>query len=110
VVPFLSRTSPYYRSPIPTEYADPVPARLRHVPLVPFLRRVLTRPNLLLELLLIRVTYAAYQKVRLAATGGSNSGGRARAEEHGHQVLDIERFLHIDIEHWVNHTVVKVDW
>ncbi|MFI6655847.1 bifunctional glycosyltransferase 87/phosphatase PAP2 family protein [Streptomyces sp. NPDC050523] len=109
-VPFLSRTSPYYRSPIPTEYAAPVPARLKHVPLLPFLRRVLTRPNLLLELLLIRVTYAAYQKVRLAATGGSNSAGRVRAEHHGRQILDIESFLHIDVEHWVNHAVVKVDW
>ncbi|MGI5454409.1 bifunctional glycosyltransferase 87/phosphatase PAP2 family protein [Streptomyces sp. CA-249302] len=110
VVPFLSRTSPYYRAPIPTEYAAPVPARLKHVPLLPFLRRVLSRPNLLLELLLIRVTYAAYQKVRLAATGGSNEAGRVRAEHHGYQILDLERFLHIDIEHWVNHAVVKVDW
>ncbi|WP_329344382.1 phosphatase PAP2 family protein [Streptomyces sp. NBC_00663] len=110
VVPFLSRTSPYYQTPIPTEYAEPVPARFRRVPLLPFLKRVLTRPNLLLELLLIRVTYAAYQKVRLAATGGTNSEGRARAEEHGQQVLDLERWLHIDIEHWANHAVVKVDW
>nr|WP_079082980.1 bifunctional glycosyltransferase 87/phosphatase PAP2 family protein [Streptomyces antibioticus] len=110
VVPFLSRTSPYYRTPIPTEYAEPVPARFRRVPLLPFLKRVLARPNLLLELLLIRVTYAAYQKVRLAATGGTNSEGRARAEEHGQQILDIERWLHIDIEHWANHAVVQVDW
>ncbi|MFF3331119.1 bifunctional glycosyltransferase 87/phosphatase PAP2 family protein [Streptomyces sp. NPDC002888] len=110
VVPFLSRTSTYYRAPIPTQYAPPVPARFRHVPLVPFLRRVLTRPNLLLELLLIRVTYAAYSKVRLAATGGSNSKGRVRAEEHGRQILDVERFLHIDIERAVNHAVAKVDW
>jgi hypothetical protein len=110
VIPFLSRTSPHYQTPVATEYAEPVPARLRHVPLLPFLRRVLSRPNLLLELLLIRVTYAAYQKVRLAATGGTNSGGRARAEHHGHQILDIERFLHIDIEHWANHAVVKVGW
>lgn len=109
-VPFLSRTSEYYRRPVPTEYAEPVPARWRHVPLIPFLRRVLTRPNLLLELLLIRVTYAAYQKVRLAATGGTNSGGRARAEHHGHEILSIERFLHIDIEHAVNHWVVKVEF
>ncbi|MGW7303528.1 MULTISPECIES: bifunctional glycosyltransferase 87/phosphatase PAP2 family protein [unclassified Streptomyces] len=106
-VPFLSRTSPYYQTPIPTRYADPVPTRFKHVPMVPFLRRVLTRPNLLLELLLIRVTYAAYAKIRLAATGGSNSAGRARAEEHGQQILDIERFLHIDIEHTLNHAVVK---
>ncbi|MCT7354012.1 phosphatase PAP2 family protein [Streptomyces sp. 15-116A] len=109
-VPFLSRTSPYYRSPVPTRYAAPVPARFSWIPLLPFLRRVLTRPNLLLELLLIRVTYAAYAKVRLAATGGSNSAGRARAEEHGHQILDLERVLHLDIEHAVNHAVVKIDW
>ncbi|MFG2885830.1 bifunctional glycosyltransferase 87/phosphatase PAP2 family protein [Streptomyces sp. NPDC048297] len=106
-VPFLSRTAPSYRRPVPARYAPPVPARFRHVPLLPFLRRVLTRPNLLLELLLIRVVYAAYQQVRLAATGGSVSAGRARAEHHGHIVLDIERFLHIDIEHWVNHAVVR---
>ncbi|MEU9665742.1 bifunctional glycosyltransferase 87/phosphatase PAP2 family protein [Streptomyces bobili] len=110
VMPFLSRTSPYYRTPIPTRYAAPVPARWRRVPLLPFLRRVLTRPNLLLELLLIRVTYAAYQQVRLAATGGTISGGRERAEAHGREILDIERFLHIDIEHWANHAVVKVGW
>jgi hypothetical protein len=109
-VPFLSRTSPYYQSPIATEYAPQVPARFRRVPLAPFLRRVLTRPNLLLELLLIRVVYAAYQQVRLAATGGTISGGRARAEHHGHIVLGIERFLHIDVEHWANHAVVKVGW
>ncbi|MEV7070645.1 bifunctional glycosyltransferase 87/phosphatase PAP2 family protein [Streptomyces sp. NPDC093990] len=110
VIPFLSRTSPHYRTPIPAEYAAPAPTRFRHVPLLPFLRRVLTRPNLLLELLLIRVTYAAYQQVRLAATGGSNSAGRATAEKHGQQILDLERLLHIDIEHWANHAVVKVDW
>ncbi|MFE2422113.1 bifunctional glycosyltransferase 87/phosphatase PAP2 family protein [Streptomyces hokutonensis] len=110
VMPFLSRTSEYYRRPIPTEYAEPVPARWKHVPLIPQLRRVLTRPNLLLELLLIRVTYAAYQQVRLAATGGTNAGGRATAEHHGHQILSIEQFLHIDIEHAVNHWVVKVDF
>ncbi|MES5821446.1 bifunctional glycosyltransferase 87/phosphatase PAP2 family protein [Streptomyces sp. RG80] len=106
-VPFLTRTSPYYRSPVPTRYAEPVPARFRRVPLLPSLKRVLTRPNLLLELLLIRVTYAAYQKVRLAATGGTNSGGRARAEAHGRQILDLERWLHIDIERWANHAIVK---
>ncbi|WP_327694534.1 bifunctional glycosyltransferase 87/phosphatase PAP2 family protein [Streptomyces sp. NBC_00459] len=110
VVPFLSRTSEHYRSPVPTDFAAPVPARFGRVPLMPFLRRVLTRPNLLLELLLIRVTYAAYQKVRLAATGGTTTGGRSTAEAHGHQIHDIEKFLHIDIEHWVNHTVVKIGW
>ncbi|MEV5934311.1 phosphatase PAP2 family protein [Streptomyces sp. NPDC052079] len=109
-VPFLSRTSQYFRAPIPTRYAEPVPARFAFVPLVPFLRRVLLRPNLLLELLLIRVTYAAYATIRLAATGGSNSGGRARAEEHAQQILDLERLIHMDIEHAVNHAVAKIGW
>jgi hypothetical protein len=110
VVPFLPRTSPHYRTPVPAECAEPVPARWRHVPLLPFLRRVPTRPNLLLELLLLRVTYAAYQQVRLAATGGTNSGGRPRAEAHGRDVLALERFLHIDVERAVNHWVVGVTW
>lgn len=109
-VPFLSRASPTYQSPIPTEYAPAAPARFRHVPLVPFLRRVLTRPNLLLELLLLRVAYAAYSQVRLAATGGSVSAGRAEAEEHAWQILGLERALHLDIEHWANHAVVRTDW
>ncbi|MEU5577585.1 bifunctional glycosyltransferase 87/phosphatase PAP2 family protein [Streptomyces huasconensis] len=109
-VPFLSRAHPQYQNPIPTEYAAPVPARLRRVPLIPFWRRVLTRPNLLLELLLIRVGYSAYQQVRLAATGGTISGGRATAEHHGEQIHAIERFLRIDVEHWVNHAVVRAGW
>ncbi|WP_055694991.1 bifunctional glycosyltransferase 87/phosphatase PAP2 family protein [Streptomyces prasinopilosus] len=109
-VPFLPRTSPYFRTPVPTRYAEPVPARFRHVPLLPFLRRVVTRPNLLLELLLIRVTYTAYSKVRLAATGDSHTQGRARAEEHAHRILDLERLLHMDIEYAVNHAVVEIGW
>ncbi|MFC8393679.1 bifunctional glycosyltransferase 87/phosphatase PAP2 family protein [Streptomyces sp. NPDC057238] len=109
-VPFLSRGSPYFRTPVPTPYAPPVPARFGFVPLLPFLRRVLIRPNLLLEILLIRVTYTAYAQVRLAVTGGSNSAGRVRAEEHGQQILDLERLLHMDIEHAVNHAVVKIGW
>ncbi|MET9578843.1 MULTISPECIES: bifunctional glycosyltransferase 87/phosphatase PAP2 family protein [Streptomyces] len=109
-VPFLPRGSPFYRSPEPAAYATAAAGRFRHVPLVPFLRRALTRPNLLLELLLLRVTYAAYSQVRLAAGGGSNSAGRAEAEEHGRQVYDLERVLHLDIERWANHTVVGIDW
>ncbi|MET9757655.1 bifunctional glycosyltransferase 87/phosphatase PAP2 family protein [Streptomyces sp. NPDC006372] len=109
-VPFLSRTSPYYQSPRPAEYAPTAPSRFRRVPLVPFLRRVLNRPNLLLELLLLRVAYAAYSEIRLAATGGSNSAGRAGAEEHGRQILGLERALHIDVERWANHLVAGTTW
>ncbi|MFJ3935925.1 bifunctional glycosyltransferase 87/phosphatase PAP2 family protein [Streptomyces parvus] len=105
LAPFLPRTSPYWQHPAPTDYAKPVAARWRRVPLLPFWRRVFTRPNLLLELLLIRVVYDAYAQVRLAARAG-----RPLAEEHGRQIHAIEQWLHIDIEHWVNHTVVKIDW
>ncbi|WP_409236072.1 bifunctional glycosyltransferase 87/phosphatase PAP2 family protein [Streptomyces sp. PA5.6] len=107
VVPFLSRSHPQYREPVPTVYAEPVPARWSRIPLVPFWRRVLARPNLLLELLLIRVGYSAYQQVRLAATGGTISGGRADAEQHGAQIHAIEQFLHIDVEHWFNHLTAR---
>ncbi|GHH84447.1 membrane protein [Streptomyces sulfonofaciens] len=104
-VPFLSRTSPYFQTPVPTEYAPAVRSRWRHVPLLPFWRRVVTRPNLLLELLLIRVCYSCYDYVREAARGG-----RAAAERHGLWVHSAERALGIDIEHWANHTVVGVPW
>ncbi|MGW0312138.1 bifunctional glycosyltransferase 87/phosphatase PAP2 family protein [Streptomyces flavidovirens] len=103
-VPFVSRTSPYWLQPLPTDYARPVAGRWRRVPLLPFWRRVLTRPNLLLELLLIRAGYSAYSQVRTAATGG-----RATAEENARQVVSVEQFLHIDIERWINHAVVKTD-
>ncbi|SCF66814.1 Protein of unknown function [Streptomyces sp. Ncost-T10-10d] len=103
--PFLPRTSPYWQHPIPTDHAAPVAARWGRVPLLPFWRRVLSRPNLLLELLLIRVVYSAYSHVRLAATVG-----RATAEHHGRQVHTLEQWLHIDIEHWANHAVVEVPW
>ncbi len=104
-VPFLPRTSPYWQQPVPADHARPVASRFGRVPLLPFWRRVLSRPNLLLELLLIRVVYSAYAKVRLAATAG-----RPTAEEHGRQVHGLEQWLHIDIEHWVNHTVVGIGW
>ncbi|MGW1405068.1 bifunctional glycosyltransferase 87/phosphatase PAP2 family protein [Streptomyces sp. NPDC002403] len=102
-VPFLPRTSEYWQHPVPTDCAAPVPARWSRVPLLPFWRRVLSRPNLLLELLLIRVVYSAYAHVRLAATAG-----RATAEHHGRQIHSIEQWLHIDIEHRVNHAVVEI--
>ncbi|MYS35031.1 uncharacterized protein DUF2029 [Streptomyces sp. KhCrAH-43] len=101
--PFLPRTSPYWQRPVPTAYARPVPARWSRVPLLPFWRRVLSRPNLLLELLLIRVVYSAYAHVRLAATAG-----RATAERHGRQIHSVEQWLHIDIEHRINHAVAGV--
>ncbi|MEU8586776.1 bifunctional glycosyltransferase 87/phosphatase PAP2 family protein [Streptomyces sp. NPDC048664] len=107
-VPFLPRASPYYRAPVPTACAAGPPARIGRLALPPVARRVLERPNLLLELLLIRVTYAAYSEVRLAATGGDPTAARALAEHHGDQVRHLERALHVDVEHAVNHAVAQV--
>ncbi|WP_258534342.1 bifunctional glycosyltransferase 87/phosphatase PAP2 family protein [Streptomyces sp. PT12] len=64
-----------------------------------------SRPNLLLELLLIRVGYWAYSWVRSYARGD-----RETAEAHGHQILDIQRFLHIDIEYGLNQLVAETRW
>ncbi|WP_082317793.1 bifunctional glycosyltransferase 87/phosphatase PAP2 family protein [Streptomyces sp. NRRL WC-3549] len=103
VAPFLPRSSPHWARPVPTDHVQPVAPRFSWVPLLPFWRRVLSRPNLLLELLLIRVVYSAYAKVRLAAAVG-------RPTAHGRQIHSLEQWLHIDVEHWVNHTVVGISW
>ncbi|MHC0432943.1 bifunctional glycosyltransferase 87/phosphatase PAP2 family protein [Streptomyces sp. O3] len=105
LVPFIARTSPYFQTPEPTAYEAPAPARWKWVPLVPFWRRALSRPNLLLELLLIRVGYSIYQQTRILATGS-----RAAAEEHGERVLAIEQALFLDVEHWFNRVVVDTPW
>ncbi|AYV27552.1 Polyprenol-phosphate-mannose-dependent alpha-(1-2)-phosphatidylinositol mannoside mannosyltransferase [Streptomyces sp. ADI95-16] len=104
-VPFLSRSSAYWREPVPTAYGRPAAARLARVPLLPVWRRVLARPNLLLELLLIRVGYSLYSHIRAAAPTS-----RGLAEGHGSQIHAVERALGIDIEYAVNHAVVETPW
>lgn len=104
-VPFLPRASPYWREPVPTAYGQPAAARWQRVPLLPFWRRVLSRPNLLLELLLIRVGYSLYSHIRAAAPTS-----RDLAEGNASQILGFERALGIDIEHAVNHAVVDTPW
>jgi len=84
-VPFLSRTSPLWDRPV--------------------VAGLLSRPNLVLELLLIRVGYWIYSYIRSAVPNG-----RALAESHGRQIIGIERFLHINVEHWLNHKVAGVPW
>ncbi|MGP3947376.1 bifunctional glycosyltransferase 87/phosphatase PAP2 family protein [Streptomyces sp. 7N604] len=105
-VPFLDRGSPHWDRPVPTRYAEREPAapgRLPWIPSIPllgFLRRPLSRPNLLLELLLIRAGYFCYAYIR-----GSAPETRGVAEDHARQILDMEVALHIDIERWFNHLV-----
>lgn len=84
-VPFVSRTSPAWDSPAASG--------------------PLSRPNLMLELLLIRVGYWAYSYVR-----GHAPDSRALAEGHGDQILGMETFLHIDIEHTINKLAVRTGW
>ncbi|MBQ1161211.1 phosphatase PAP2 family protein [Streptomyces sp. A73] len=84
-VPFLPRTSP--------AWADPQPSGL------------LSRPNLMLELLLIRVGYWAYSYVR-----GHAPDSRSLAEGHGDQILTVESFLHIDMEHSLNKLAARTEW
>lgn len=104
-VPFLPRTSPYWRAPVPTLYGRPAAARWSRVPLLPFWRRVLSRPNLLLELLLIRVGYSLYSHIRAAAPTS-----RSLAEGNGGEIHALERALGIDIERAVNRAVVDTPW
>ncbi|GGO80320.1 bifunctional glycosyltransferase 87/phosphatase PAP2 family protein [Wenjunlia tyrosinilytica] len=105
VMPFLTRSNPAWDRPVPTEVAAPARTRFRWLPLLRALPRPLNRPNLLLELLLIRVGYWVYSFIR-----GSVPDQRSVAEHHGRQVLDIEGALFMDIEHWLNHQVIKVSW
>ncbi|WP_193553412.1 bifunctional glycosyltransferase 87/phosphatase PAP2 family protein [Streptomyces orinoci] len=105
LVPFLSCRSAAWNRPTPTPFAEPQPGRFSWVPLLGFWRRPLNRPNLLLELMLIRVGYFVYSYIR-----GSAPDERSVAEHHGRQILGIEKFLHVDVEHGFNHFVAGVDW
>lgn len=84
-IPFVSRESPAWNSPVASS---------------PF-----SRPNLMMELLLIRVGYWAYSYVR-----GHAPDSRTLAEGHGDQILGLESVLRIDIEHSVNMLAVRTGW
>ncbi|WP_190112600.1 bifunctional glycosyltransferase 87/phosphatase PAP2 family protein [Streptomyces cinnamoneus] len=105
VVPFLSRSSAAWDAPAPTPVAEPQRGRFAWVPLLGFFKRALNRPNLLLELMLIRVGYWVYSYVR-----GQAPDSRSLAESHGRQIIGVEEFLHIDVEHGFNHFVAGVGW
>ncbi|MFI9200592.1 bifunctional glycosyltransferase 87/phosphatase PAP2 family protein [Streptomyces sp. NPDC053048] len=104
-VPFLPRTSPLWDRPLPTPVAEPQRGRFAWVPLLGFFKRALNRPNLLLELMLIRVGYWAYSYIRAQAPDS-----RGLAESHGRQIIRIEEFLWMDVEHGFNHFVAGIGW
>lgn len=61
------------------------------------------RPNLILELVLIQVGYGFYTWIRNAAPNRAHL-----AVDNAKQILGIERFLHVDIERWLNHATRTV--
>jgi hypothetical protein len=61
------------------------------------------RPNLILELVLIQVGYGFYTWIRNAAPNHAH-----RAVDNANQILAVERFLHVDIERWLNHATRAV--
>jgi hypothetical protein len=63
------------------------------------------RPRLIIEIALIAVSYIVYGQIRNAVPDHASV-----AIGHAHQILDIERFLRIDVEHAVNHAVNSVTW
>ncbi|WP_435878750.1 bifunctional glycosyltransferase 87/phosphatase PAP2 family protein [Streptomyces klenkii] len=99
-VPFLSRAAEGWARPVPTPVTEPQRGRFSWVPLFRFWRRPLTRPNVLLELMLLRVGYWFYMFIRSRAPDE-----RFPAEAHGRQILGAEEFLHIDVERGFNHFV-----
>jgi hypothetical protein len=85
VVPFLPRSAPLWDRPLPSG--------------------PLSRPNVMLELLLIRVGFWIYSYVR-----GLAPDERGTAEHHGDMVLAAESALRIDIEHGLNQLTAHTHW
>ncbi len=84
-VPFLSRSAPLWDRPLPSG--------------------PLSRPNVMLELLLIRVGFWIYSYVR-----GLAPDERGRAEHHGDMVLAVESALRIDVEYGLNQLTAHTHW
>ncbi|UGQ08978.1 phosphatase PAP2 family protein [Yinghuangia sp. ASG 101] len=96
-VPFRAREDPHWR--IRRATSTGLPARRRA--LLPGKARPVTRPNLLLELMLIRAGYWAYQNIR-GDLRVSIPRQREQAIENARHIVRIEEFLHLDIEASVN--------
>jgi hypothetical protein len=64
------------------------------------------RPRWWLELPLAVAYYAVYAKIR-DWHGDATEHSRGIARAHGYSVLKVEKWLHIDIEHGVQHLALK---
>ncbi|GCD98214.1 bifunctional glycosyltransferase 87/phosphatase PAP2 family protein [Embleya hyalina] len=103
-VPFITKASAEW-SPRAVPQGVAEKGRFAWIPALPFGWRPLSRPNLLLELLMIRVGYQVYSFIR-----ASVPDQRQVAEEHGQQIIDLEKFLHVDVERGLNHFVAGIGW
>ncbi|MDH6108821.1 hypothetical protein P3T36_002259 [Kitasatospora sp. MAP12-15] len=65
----------------------------------------MNRPTLWIEVALIGIGYFCYRVTQNAASTGGQAPYRR-----GRDILSLEHALHIDIEHWLNHTIAKIDW
>lgn len=65
-----------------------------------------TRPYLLIELVLVAAAYEVYAHVRDLHGRSGGAGAFHVALGHGRDVMDIERTLHLDPEHWLQSLVI----
>ncbi|MFJ8742674.1 bifunctional glycosyltransferase 87/phosphatase PAP2 family protein [Embleya sp. NPDC127516] len=103
-VPFITKASAKW-TPQAMPQGAAAQGRFSWIPALPFGWRPLSRPNLLLELLMIRVGYQVYSFIR-----ASVPDQRRVAEAHGQQIIDLEKFLHVDVERSLNHFVARIGW
>jgi hypothetical protein len=78
----------------------PIPA------LLPRRMRPLNRPLLFVDILLIAIVYSLYTLTRNAIPAGSTEV----ALRHAHDILAIQRPLHLDFERAVNHWLNHITW
>ncbi|GAA1178982.1 bifunctional glycosyltransferase 87/phosphatase PAP2 family protein [Kitasatospora gansuensis] len=105
VLPFRRRADPLWRR---RRTAGPTPRHpwgRPYLPLLPARLRPVSRPNLLLELLLIQVGYGSYTRIRNAAPDRV-----AFAVEHARETYRLEQALHLDVERAVNTWALRHDW
>lgn len=101
-VPFRAREDPHWQ--VRRALPPALPAGRRA--LLPPVARPVTRPNLLLELLLIRAGYWVYQNIR-GDLRRSIPRQREQAVENARQIIRAEEFLRIDVEAAVNRFSLK---
>lgn len=101
-VPFRHREDPHWQ----VHRAAPPPLPPGRRALLPGKARPVTRPNLVLDLMVIRAGYWVYQNIR-GDLRTSIPKQREQAVENARHILKIEQFLGIDVEAAVNRWSLK---